>query len=71
MAKNNGGTAATLSSENLEKSDWRNHREATEYFGICRSVLDKIAPEANAKRKIGRRVFYNIKRIEAYIENSK
>jgi hypothetical protein len=67
----NGNADSTQRSEHSEKSDWRNSKEAAEYFGIGRNYLDKIAPEADAKRKIGRRVFYNIKRIEAYIENSK
>lgn len=51
-------------------SPWRRCQEAQAYFGIGRNTLDKLAAEAEAKKKIGRVAFYNIRAIEGYINKA-
>lgn len=48
---------------------WRNMSATMEYFGSGRCTVERIAQAANARRKIGRRILFNIDRMSAWLDS--
>lgn len=48
---------------------WRNVEATMNFFGSGRCTVEKIAAAAGAKRKIGRRVLFNVEKMSAWLDS--
>ena len=53
-----------------EGSAWLKGVDACNHLHMSRATLEKLSAAANAKRKFGRNAFYNVKRIEEFLDAS-
>jgi hypothetical protein len=64
LAKYNDGRTFT----GEEEYKWLRPVPATKYFNIGRNTLDKLAIDADAKKKVGNRItLYDVEKIERYL----
>ena len=51
-------------------SDWRRAKPSCDYLHCSRAILEKLAKAADAKRTFGKCAFYNVIRIESYLDEN-
>lgn len=51
-----------------EWKKFRRYDDAAEYYGICRSTLERLAKDAKAIYKVGKVVLINCEVFERYLE---